>query len=152
MNKPPWGILLLFGGGLALAAGFTSTGLSHWVGGQFTLLGGLPFVVIILLSVLALVFLTKSTSTTATALLFIPLMGSVAQSIDQDPLIIMLATALAVNCAFMLPAATPPNAIIYGTGKITIRELASTGLAVSLMSAVLITAFVLWWAPVVFAR
>lgn len=150
--KIPWGILLLFGGGLALATGFTSTGLSDWVGEQFMLLGGLPFVLILIVSVLALVFLTEFTSTTATALLFIPLMGTVAVAIDQDPVILMLATALAVNCAFMLPASTPPNAIIYGSGMVSIRELATTGLAVSMFGVILISLFVMFWAPVVFNR
>ncbi|VXC06736.1 SLC13 family permease [Pseudoclavibacter sp. 8L] len=150
-KKTPWGILIMLGGGLALAQAFSETGLSEWVGDQFLGLSGLPFLVTVLLIVTALVFMTEFTSTSATALLFVPLMGTLALSLGYDPLLVMLAATLAVNCAFMLPAATPPNSIMFGTGLVTIREMVRNGFFVSIMGIFWIVLFIWLWAPVVFS-
>ncbi|TCP49928.1 sodium-dependent dicarboxylate transporter 2/3/5 [Tamaricihabitans halophyticus] len=150
-SRLPWDILLLFGGGLALAAAFTSTGLSEWVGDKFSLLGAAPFLVIVLVTAAILVYFTEFTSTTATALVFVPLVGAGAMSIGQDAVILMLTAALAVNCAFMLPVATPPNAIMYSTRVVTASGLLKTGFWLSLIGIGLITVFVTVWAPFVFS-
>jgi sodium-dependent dicarboxylate transporter 2/3/5 len=105
----PWGVLLLLGGGFALAGAVESSGLSQWVGDRFAGLQGVPTLVFLLIMVVALAVMTEVTSTGATAILFVPLMGSVAVTLGHDPLFVMLAATLAVNCAFMLPAATPPQ-------------------------------------------
>lgn len=149
-KKVPWGVLLLLGGGFALAGAVDSSGLSTWVGDQFAGLGGLHFAIFILVTVLALAFLTEFTSTGATAILFVPLMGTVAQTLGYDPLLVMLAATLAVNCAFMLPAATPPNSVIYGTGLISIKDMVTTGFAVTLLGSVIIAVSIFTWAPLVF--
>lgn len=150
-GRLPWDILLLFGGGLALAAAFTSTGLSEWVGGKFGLLDGATWVVLILITASILVFFTEFTSTTATALVFVPLVGAGAMSIGEDAVVLMLTAALAVNCAFMLPVSTPPNAIMYSTRVVSAAGLLKTGVGLSLIGIVLITLFSAFWAPVVFS-
>ncbi|MEB7505502.1 DASS family sodium-coupled anion symporter [Arthrobacter koreensis] len=150
-TKVPWGVLLLLGGGFALAGAVQSTGLSQWIGDQFIGLNGVPALVFILIVVLTLAFLTEITSTGATAILFIPLMATVAVAVGQDPLFVMLAAALAVNCSFMLPAGTPPNSIIYASGLVTIGEMIRAGFVITLLGAVLIVATMFTWAPLMFS-
>lgn len=135
----PWGILILFGGGIALAAGFESSGLSEWLGQNLKALQGLPVWFFILIISLLVTFLTEVTSNTATASLFMPVMGGLAVGVGFHPYLLMLPAALSASCAFMLPVATPPNAIIFGSGRIKIMQMAKTGFLINLSGAVVIT-------------
>jgi len=134
----PWGVLLLFGGGLAIAAGFTSSGLSQWIGDQLTVLEGLNIFLIIIISTTLVLFLTEITSNTATATMILPVMASLALALDVHPYAIMVPAAMAANCAFMLPVGTPPNAIIFASGKITIAEMVKTGFILNIFTLILL--------------
>lgn len=134
----PWGVLLLFGGGLAVAAGFTSSGLSQWIGDQLTVLEGLNIFVIIIISTTLVLFLTEITSNTATATMILPVMASLALALDVHPYAIMVPAAMAANCAFMLPVGTPPNAIIFASGKITIAEMVRIGFILNIFTLILL--------------
>ena len=141
--KIPWGVVLLFGGGLALTGGVSSSGLDVWLTGQFTLLNGLTLVVIILIVTTAAIFLTEVTSNTATATLLVPVMGTVAIAMSLNPLGPMIAAGVATSYAFMLPVATPPNAVVFGSGQVTIAQMAKVGLWLNLAGIALITLFVM---------
>ena len=132
----PWGVLLLFGGGLAIAAGFRQTGLSEWIGTQLTFFDGLHLILIITLSSLLVLVLTEFTSNTATMIL--PVLAALALSLDIHPFALMVPAAMAANCAFMLPVETPPNAIIFGTGKLRIIEMVRVGFIINIFVLVLI--------------
>jgi sodium-dependent dicarboxylate transporter 2/3/5 len=135
----PWGVLLLFGGGLSLAASVASSGLDKWFGQQVIGLGVLPIVALIAAVTLIVLFLTEITSNTATAATFIPILGGVALGIGIDPMTLLIPAALAATCAFMLPVGTPPNAIVFGTGAVSIAEMARGGLLLNLVGVMLIT-------------
>ncbi|QXE02458.1 DASS family sodium-coupled anion symporter [Terribacillus sp. DMT04] len=134
----PWGVLLLFGGGLAIAAGFTSSGLSQWIGDQLTVLEGFNIILIIIISTTLVLFLTEITSNTATATMILPVMASLALALNIHPYAIMVPAAMAANCAFMLPVGTPPNAIIFATGKISIADMVKTGFALNIFTLLLL--------------
>ncbi len=146
----PWGILLLFGGGLAIAAGFRETGLSSWLGSQLTVLDGMNLVVIIASATLLILFLTEITSNTATATMILPVVASLALALEIHPFALMIPCAMAANCAFMLPVGTPPNAIIFASGKLTILEMVRAGFIVNILAAALIVAAVYFLSPAVF--
>lgn len=146
----PWGVLLLFGGGLALANAITTSKLDAWLSDQLILLKGLPIILIIAITALFVLFLTEITSNTATATMILPLLAALAISIDVHPLALMVPAAMGANCAFMLPVGTPPNAIVFGTGKVTIREMASAGFWLNLISCVIIVIAVMILLPIVF--
>ena len=144
-NQMPWDVLLLFGGGLSLSAMFTATGLSLWIGEKAKGLASLP-IFLLLAAVAALVlFLTELTSNTATAATFLPIMGGVAVGIgltdatDMNVLLLAIPVALAATCAFMLPVATPPNAIAYSSGYVTMGEMVKAGVWLNLIGLVLIS-------------
>ena len=135
----PWGVLLLFGGGLSLAGAVAATGLDEWFGTQVSGLEALP-IVLLLASVVALVLLlTEVTSNTATAATFIPVLGGVAVGIGVDPTTLLIPAALAATCAFMLPVGTPPNAIVFGSGAVRISEMARGGAVLNVVGVLLIT-------------
>lgn len=138
--KIPWDVIVLFGGGFAIAKGFSHTGLTGWIAGQFTLLQGMNLVVILGLIVATVIFLTEVTSNTATASLLLPLMGALAITLKMDPYLLMAATALACSYAFMLPAATPPNAIVYGSRRVTIMQMVRAGIFINILGALVLTA------------
>jgi sodium-dependent dicarboxylate transporter 2/3/5 len=138
-RKLPWGVLLLFGGGLSLASAISDSGLAEWLGQMLGLLGSWPVILVMLVATLAVIFLTELTSNTATAAAFLPLVGSVAVGIGLDPFMLTVPVALAASCAFMLPVATPPNAIVYGSGNLTVADMAKAGVYLNLISTVLIT-------------
>jgi len=138
----PWGILILFGGGLALAAAFTSSGLSEWLGSNLGALKGLSTILFIFMICLLVTFLTEVTSNVATASIFMPIMGSLAVGVGFHPYMLMLPAVLSASCAFMLPVATPPNAIVFGSGKVSILDMARTGFMLNLIGAVVITSIV----------
>ncbi|MFI7481447.1 SLC13 family permease [Kocuria sp. M1R5S2] len=134
----PWGLLLLFGGGLSLSAMFTATGLSQWIGNQVGGLTGLPPIVIILVAAVVGLGLTELTSNTATAAAFFPIMGAVAVGLGIDPLLMTIAMTLAVCSAYMLPVATPSNAVAFGSGEVSIKQMVRAGIWLNLISLGLI--------------
>ncbi len=136
----PWHIVLLFGGGFALARGFTASGLSQWVGGNLAGLSQYPPVLIVATLCLAVTFLTELTSNTATAELLLPVLAAVAVSIDVHPLMLMVPATISASCAFMMPVATPPNAIVFGTDRLTIPQMARMGIILNFTGVILITA------------
>ena len=135
----PWDILILFGGGLALSAQFTATGLSEWVGEEITALSVLPLVLIIAAVAAIVLLLTELTSNTATAAAFLPLIGGVAMGLGIDPMLLVIPVAIAATCAFMLPVATPPNAIAFSSGYINIADMIKAGIWLNLIALVLVT-------------
>ena len=138
--KLPWGVLLLFGGGLALSAQFTSSGLTEWIGVQVEALGTLPVLLVVACVATAVLFLTELTSNTATAATFLPVAGGVALGLGMDPMLLAIPVALAATCAFMLPVATPPNAIAYGSGYVTIGQMIRGGLWLNIAGIFLVSA------------
>ncbi len=142
-SKTPWGILILFGGGFALAAGFGATGLDQWIGGKLTGLTGLPLWVVVLAICLAVTFLTELTSNTATTTMLLPILGMAAVAASVHPLFFMVPATLAASFAFMLPVATPPNAIVFGSGWVSIPEMSRAGLVLNLVGAGIVTVAVL---------
>ena len=147
-TKIPWGILLLFGGGLAIAAGFVETGLSAWIGDQLRTLDGINVILIIVLATTLVLFLTEITSNAATATMILPVMAAFAVSLGVHPYALMVPCAMAANCAFMLPVGTPPNAIMFGTGRISIMDMVKTGFWLNLLALIFITLGVLYMLPV----
>ncbi len=137
----PWGVLLLFGGGLSLAGAVAATGLDRWFGEQVMGLGVLPILLLVAAITAIVLFLTEVTSNTATAATFIPVLGGVAVGIGADPMTLLIPAAFAATCAFMLPVGTPPNAIVFATGAVTIAQMARGGIVLNLVGIVLITGF-----------
>lgn len=129
----PWGMLLLFAGGIALAKGFVASGLSTILGEWLTSLANLPALLMILTICLVVTYLTEITSNTATATLLMPILAVAATSAGYDPMIFMIPAAMCASCAFMLPVATAPNAIAYGTGEINIQDMVKEGAILSLL-------------------
>ena len=138
-QKLPWGILLLFGGGLALAGTITRTGLANWIAEQLAIFGTFPLLAMIAVVVLVIIFLTEVTSNTATAAAFLPLLGALALSLDISPLLVTVPAAIAASCAFMMPVATPPNAIVFATGHMKIQSMIRAGFMLNLASTVVVT-------------
>ncbi|MTI32518.1 SLC13 family permease [Xanthovirga aplysinae] len=143
----PWGIILLFGGGLTIAVGIKETGLDEWIGTQLTVLRGIPLIFIIMAVAALVLFLTEVSSNTATSTMMIPLMGALAMSINVHPYTLMVAAAIAASCAFMLPIATPPNAFVFGSGYIKMGEMAKAGFWLNLFGILVITLFVYFVIP-----
>jgi len=144
-RKLPWRIVILFGGGFALAQGLADSGFSAWLGEQMVFLRGVhPLFIIVFIS-LTLSFLTELTSNTATAQIVLPIMASMAVSMQVHPLLFMLPATLAASMAFMLPVATPPNAIIFGSGKITIRTMARNGFILNIIGVILVALMVYYF-------
>ncbi len=140
--KIPWGILLLFGGGIAMSAGFKSTGLSTWLGERLATLGDWPPIAMIATVCLVVTFLTEVTSNTATATIFMPIMAATAQALHLHPFLLMVPAAISASCAFMLPVATPPNAIVFASGYVTVPQMARAGLWLNLIGVILVTILV----------
>ena len=145
----PWGVLLLLGGGFALARSFDATGLSAAIGESLSgTVGALPPVPTVVIVVLGVTFLTEITSNTATINLLLPLIFSACVAAEVNPMLLAVPATFAVSCAFMLPVATPPNAILFGSGRITVAQMARAGFLLNLLTAVFVTLFsLLWIAP-----
>lgn len=135
----PWGVLLLFGGGLALAGVITSSGLAEWIASGLSVFGTLPLLLVIGIVVLVIIFLTEVTSNTATAAAFLPLLGALAVAQDMSPLLFTVPAAIAASCAFMMPVATPPNAIVFATGHMKIQSMIKAGFALNLGGVLVVT-------------
>jgi len=144
-ERIPWGVLVLFGGGLALAEAFTASGLAEWIGLRLEGLRGAPPVVVLGAVALLFVLLTELTSNTATAAMAMPIMAALAPAVGVAPVALMATAALAAALGFMLPVGTPPNALAYGTGAVTSGEMAKAGVWMDVAAAVVITAGVLLW-------
>jgi sodium-dependent dicarboxylate transporter 2/3/5 len=143
----PWGVLILFGGGLALAEGFKETGLANWIGQHLSLIEGVSFFVLLLIIVAAVNFLTEVTSNVATASMLLPILASVAIKLDVHPFGLMVGATLAASCAFMLPVATPPNAVVFGPGYLKIKDMVKAGLWLNVLSIILLTLMVYFILP-----
>lgn len=143
----PWGILLLFGGGLAIAAGFTQSGLSEWIGTRLNALQGVSIIVIVLAVTTLVNALTEVTSNTATATMMYPIMAALALAVDVHPIALMIAAGLSASCAFMLPVATPPNAVVFGSGYLRIPHMVKAGFALNIVAIVLVTITVYFLVP-----
>lgn len=146
-SKLPWGVLILFGGGLSMASGFKATGLANWIGQQVSHLDQAPILLLIFAVAALIIFLTELTSNTATSAMAMPLLAAVAVGLGQSPLLLCIPAAIAASCAFMLPVATPPNAIVYGSGYVTIPQMVRSGMGLNIISILMVV--VLTWFVVV---
>jgi len=139
VKQLPWGALILIGGGLSLAGAVSGSGLAGWLGESLEPFQQLPTILIILLTTGLIIFLTEITSNTATTATFLPVLAALALAVGESPLLMAIPAALGASCAFMLPVATPPNAIIYGSERVTIFEMARSGLTLNFVFLILIT-------------
>ena len=146
--KLPWGILLLFGGGLALAQGFKTSGLAEWIGGQLTLLEGASIFILLLFLIALVNFLTEITSNLATTAMILPILAPLSLVLDVNPFMLMVGATVAASCAFMLPVATPPNAVVFGSGYLRIPDMAKTGVWMNLFSIIFLTIMVYFLLPI----
>jgi sodium-dependent dicarboxylate transporter 2/3/5 len=145
-----WDVLILFGGGLALADGVASTGLAAWIGGQLQHIGGMPVLLMVLVMMIVVVYLGELASNTAVAAIFLPVAGAAATGLGARPIEVVLPIALAASLGFMLPVATPPNAIAYGTGAIPAKEMLKAGAALDVVSILIVFALATVLVPLVF--
>ncbi|MGP4060710.1 SLC13 family permease [Halobacillus sp. H74] len=145
----PWGILLLFGAGLAIATGFQETGLAEWIGNQLTILEGVNLILIVVIVATLVIFLTEITSNTATATMMFPIMASLASALSVHPYSLMIAAGVAASCAFMLPVATPPNAVVFGSGYLRIPDMAKAGFLLNVIAVILVTLAIYFYLPLV---
>ena len=146
----PWGLLILFGGGLSLAAQVSGTGLGIWIGQGLTILKTVHPLVLIFAIATLIIFLTEMTSNVATTSTFLPVIGALAIAIGVIPVALTIPVCLAASCAFMLPVATPPNAIVYGSGKFTIATMMKAGFALNIVGIFVVSLFSYYLAPVLF--
>jgi sodium-dependent dicarboxylate transporter 2/3/5 len=137
--KIPWDVILIFGGGFALAHGFSESGLSEVLGNKFIMLKGMNEFLIIAVIAFGITFLTELTSNTATTYTVLPILSAIAVSIDVDPMIMMLPATISASFAFMLPVATPPNAIVFGSGKVSINQMIKTGIILNLVGIMIVS-------------
>jgi sodium-dependent dicarboxylate transporter 2/3/5 len=142
--KLPWGVIILFGGGLSIAAAFKSSGLAEWVGNQLHMLETIPIFFIILLIALLVNFLTEVTSNVATASIMLPVLAALSQVIGIHPFLLMVPATMAASCAFMLPVATAPNAIVFASGNLKVKDMAKAGFFLNISSSVIITLISYW--------
>ncbi|MGI8618284.1 MAG: SLC13 family permease [Gemmatimonadaceae bacterium] len=150
-ERLPWSVLILFGGGLSLAAAIQDTGLAAWIGGGLGALAGWPVFAVLVAVTAVVILLSELASNTATAAAFLPVAASLAVAIGADPMLLTLTTALAASGGFMLPVATPPNALVYGTGALTIPQMAKAGIWLNLFFVALIPLIVYLLAARIFA-
>ncbi len=147
-KRLPWGVLLLFGGGLAIAAGFQSSGLASWIGEQLVNLKGMHLFIILVVIIASVNFLTEITSNLATTAMLLPVIAALAFSIDVHPLLLMAGATVAASCAFMLPVATPPNAVVFGSGYLTIPDMMRAGIWLNVISIAFLSVVVYFVLPV----
>ncbi|MBP2076933.1 SLC13 family permease [Oceanobacillus polygoni] len=150
--KLPWGILWLFGGGLALAAGIMNSGLDQWIGGQLTNFEHVPLFFTIALIVTLITTLTEFTSNTATATMVYPIVAVAAASLGTDPIVLMVAANMGATFAYMFPVAAPPNAIVFGTGYVRMADMAKTGVWLNLFSITFTVIVVYYYVPIIFGH
>lgn len=147
--KLPWGVLLLFGGAFSVAAAFAESGLTQWIGDQLGLLGSIPFWLALLIIVAVVNYLTEITQNMATCTLMMPIMAALAGVIGVHPFPLMAATCIASSCAFMLPVATAPNAVVFGSGYVKMKDMLRAGFMLNILSIIVIVIFVYFLMPMV---
>lgn len=143
----PWSVLILFGGGLTLASAVTRTGLAEWLGASLQAVGTLPLAGIVIIAAAMIIFLTELTSNIATTATFLPVVGAIAIEAGYDPIVLAVPVTFAASCAFMLPVATPPNAIVFGSGMLTIPKMARAGMILNIFGIFLVSLVALFLAP-----
>ena len=146
--KIPWDIILLFGGGMALAKGFSDTGLAEWIAMQLSHMQVLSLLILIVVLVASVNFLTEITSNLATTAMLLPVLAPMAIAFDIHPFMIMVSVAISASCAFMLPVATPPNAVVFGSGYLRISDMMRAGIWMNLVSIILVTLCTYYLLPV----
>ena len=146
--KLPWGVLLLFGGGLAIAQGFQSSGLANWIAENLTQLNGFSLFIILLVLITAVNFLTEITSNLATTAMLLPILAPTAVILGVHPYALMVGATLAASCAFMLPVATPPNAIVFGSNYLKISDMVRVGILMNIISIIIIFMMVYFILPI----
>ena len=144
----PWGILLLFGGGLSIAKGFQATGLDHWIGDQLSFLTFSSSLLVIFLIIAGVNFLTEMTSNMATTAMLLPVMIPIANIMQINPFLLLVGTTLAASCAFMLPVATPPNAVVFGSKLLKISDMVKAGILINIFSIIIILIMVYFGMPI----
>jgi len=149
-ERIPWGVLILFGGGIAIATAFDSSGLSTVVGSKFQRLQDWPLLAIIAMLCFATTFLSEFTSNTATANVLMPILAAMAKANGMDPIMLMIPATFSNNLAFMMPVGTPPNAIAYGTGHVRIRDMVRVGFVLNVIGAIIVTIYTWWMLPIIF--
>jgi sodium-dependent dicarboxylate transporter 2/3/5 len=147
--KMPWGIIMLFGGGMALAQAFQATGLALWIGSQLTLIEGMSLILVILILIASVNFLTEMTSNLATTAMLLPILAPLALAMNLHPYMLMVSATLAASCAFMLPVATPPNAVVFGSGYLHIPDMIRTGIWMNILSILIITLMTYFLLPII---
>jgi sodium-dependent dicarboxylate transporter 2/3/5 len=148
-KRLPWGVLVLFGGGLALAAALSSSGLTLWLGQQLAPLGAINHVLLVVVLTALVVFLTELTSNVATTATLLPVVAALAVELGMDPLMFVVPVSIAASCAFMLPVATPPNAIVFSTGAVRIFDMVRAGFWLNIVAIILISVIALFLVPAV---
>lgn len=143
----PWGVLILFGGGLSLAAALSSSGLTLWMGQQLAPLGAINHIVLVIALTTLVIFLTELTSNVATTATLLPVVAALAVELNIDPLMLVVPVTIAASCAFMLPVATPPNAIVFSSGEMAISEMMVAGFWLNIISIILVSAIAIWLVP-----
>lgn len=144
----PWGIILLFGGGMAIAKGFEETGLAIFLGSKMMFFEGLPLFILLLLIITCVNFLTEVTSNLATTAMMLPVMAPLALTLDVNPFLLLVACTTAASCAFMLPVATPPNAVVFGSGYLRIPDMMRSGFLMNMISIIIISSIIYFFLPV----
>ncbi|APG60552.1 SLC13 family permease [Christiangramia salexigens] len=145
--KIPWGIILLFGGGMALAKGFSDSGLAVWIGQQLTNLENLPLIVLVVVLIASVNFLTEVTSNLATTAMLLPILAPMSLALGLHPYFLMVGATLAASCAFMLPVATPPNAVVFGSGYLRIPDMMKAGIWMNIVSIIILSLIVYYALP-----
>jgi sodium-dependent dicarboxylate transporter 2/3/5 len=145
----PWGILILFGGGLSIAKGFQETKLDIWIGSQLEIISFSSSILVVLIIIAAVNFLTEITSNMATTAMLLPVMIPVANLLEIHPYLLLVGTTLAASCAFMLPVATPPNAVVFGSKMLKISEMVKAGILINIFSIILILLMVYYGLPLI---
>ena len=149
-SKLPWGLLLLFGGGLSLGVQINDSGLGLWIGQSLVSLKTVPLIILVMAVAALIIFLTEVTSNVATTSTFLPVFGAVAVAVGVAPEVLTVPVVLAASCAFMLPVATPPNAIVYGANKFKIIDMMSAGFLINIAGIFVVTVFAYYFAKVIF--
>ena len=147
--KLPWGIILLFGGGMALAAGFQITGLASWLGAQMSVFQGLSLLILVFVIITLVNFFTEFTSNLATTAMLLPILAPIAISLNINPYMLMVACTIAASCAFMMPVATPPNAVVFGSGYLRIPDMIKSGIWMNIISILFLTLMVYYFLPII---
>lgn len=150
VTKLPWGVLVLFGGGLALASAVSSSGLALWLGQQLVAVGAVNAILLVIVATALVIFVTELTSNLATTATFLPVIAAIGVETGQDPLVYVIPVTLAASCAFMLPVATPPNAVVFSSGLVAIPDMVRAGLVLNIIAVAVLSLIALFVAPLVF--